>query len=336
MDAYKSIVNKFIQLVIAEGTPPPIVAHRAAVLFETMRGVKANERKAMGLAVLAKLYPKYKLLVAAVSGSDVVIAQHPEPQQDPYIIDTPNDWKPTKPLYQGAALPSWGNTKTFVTDLSITKHFIGSSIGQPTHDAIQNVYNVGRARQIDGDDETMLIATFWAANGATCTPPGQFLEIATKLAEDAELDDETVALFFHRIGVALADAGIAAWKVKYAQKVRRPVDIINSTIDKTWKPFMATPNHPTFPSGHSTFSSAAAEIIKHMIGNIPFSYTASIVMPGLPMKAMEMTRSFENLDEAAKEAGMSRIYGGIHFTEDDVRGRELGQLVAKEVLAKVK
>ena len=338
MDAYKSVINKFIQLVIAEGTPPPIVAHRAAVLFETMRYTTVLERKGMGMAVLSKLFPKFKFPVELVSGAEVVIAQHPEPQQEPYIINTSTDWAPTLPLYQGAALPSWGNTKPFAIDLAIAKKFIGSGIGEPTVGSIGTVYELGRA--VDNPTEEQAknieIATFWAGNGGTCTPPGQFIEIALQLAEAANLSDEQVALFFHRLGVAIADAGIAAWKIKYAQKIRRPIDIINSTIDKTWKPFIATPNHPTFPSGHSTFSSAAGEIIKHMIGNVPFSYTSVIHVNGLPFDSVKITRSFENIDQAIIEAGYSRILGGIHFTADDVNGRELGKLVAKEVTAKIK
>jgi membrane-associated phospholipid phosphatase len=136
------------------------------------------------------------------------------------------------------------------------------------------------------------------------------------------------------LSIALADAAIACWDAKYTFDTWRPVTAIRqaaldgndaTTADTTWQPLIATPPFPEYTSGHSTFSAAAATVLTELMGdNVSFT-TSSIGLPGI-------TRSFTNFQQAAQEAGMSRIYGGIHFMAANTNALESGELVGNYVI----
>ena len=112
----------------------------------------------------------------------------------------------------------------------------------------------------------------------------------------------------------MADAGIATWNTKYLYDTWRPITVIQSggdgvnsavTADPTWTPFLTTPNFPEYVSGHSTFSMAAATVLDSFFGNnVTFTTTE-------PTTTLSLT--YTSFQQAAQEAGMSRVYGGIHF-----------------------
>ena len=94
--------------------------------------------------------------------------------------------------------------------------------------------------------------------------------------------------------------------------------------DPDWLPLLVTPNHPEYVSAHSAISAAAAEVLTEFFGkHYEFSFTA----PPTPA-----TREFDSFWDAANEAGMSRIYGGIHFSFSNQDGKALGEDVAEWVL----
>ncbi|WP_044172109.1 vanadium-dependent haloperoxidase, partial [Kamptonema formosum] len=146
------------------------------------------------------------------------------------------------------------------------------------------------------------------------------------------------ARMFALLNIALADAGIVAWDAKYAYDFWRPVTAIHqadtdgnpqTAADITWDPLIGTPPFPEYVSGHSTFSGAADAVLTELFGdNFNFT-TTSIGLPGVE-------RQFDSFSDAASEAGMSRIYGGIHFlsaNEDGLAaGRSLGHYVVENFL----
>jgi len=77
--------------------------------------------------------------------------------------------------------------------------------------------------------------------------------------------------------------------------------------DPTWTPLLTTPNFPEYTSGHSTFSGAAAGVLAAFYGTDDIVFTTT--SDGLP----GVERTYTSFSQAAEEAGMSRIYGGIHF-----------------------
>ena len=101
------------------------------------------------------------------------------------------------------------------------------------------------------------------------------------------------------LNMALMDASIACWDTKFLYFNPRP-----SQVDSRIKTVTGLPNFPSYTSGHSTFSGAAATVLGHLI----------------PGKAAEFTAM-------AKEASLSRLYGGIHYRSDCEQGLICGQRV---------
>jgi hypothetical protein len=192
----------------------------------------------------------------------------------------------------------------------------------------------GAASAVRTPDETAS-ARFWSDLPSTFDPPGHWNQITEIAALTAGSDLEQSARAFALVDIALADAGIEAWSVKYTYNTVRPVTVIRDgadgvnpliTADPTWTPLWNTPAFPSYISGHSTFSSAAATALDSIFGS-DFSFTDS----GDPTEDL-VPRHFTSFDQAAQEAGMSRIYGGIHFLSDNVFGLQVGAEIGKYVV----
>jgi membrane-associated phospholipid phosphatase len=247
----------------------------------------------------------------------------------------PGEWQPTPPGFAPALLPQWPN----VTPFAMTNGEQFRPAGPPALDSeeysteLNLVKQLGSSNSTERTAEQTEIAQFWADGGGTYTPPGHWNEIAqdvslqqgSTLAENARL--------FALLNIAMADAGIIAWDAKYTYNFWRPITAIQqadsdgnpqTASDPNWTPLLTTPPFPEYISGHSTFSGAADAILTSFFGeNINFT-TESAGLPGV-------RRSFESFTQAASEAGISRIYGGIHFAsanEDGLAaGRALGEYV---------
>jgi membrane-associated phospholipid phosphatase len=136
----------------------------------------------------------------------------------------------------------------------------------------------------------------------------------------------------------MADAAMVSWKAKYEYNYWRPVTAIReadtdgnpSTVaDPTWTPLLVTPPFPEYTSGHSTFSGAAAAVLKGFFGTDDIAFTAeSDDAPGI-------LRSYPSFSAAAAESGMSRIYGGIHFMSGNLFGLSSGNRVGNSVVKRL-
>ncbi|MBV5344317.1 MAG: phosphatase PAP2 family protein, partial [Rhodoferax sp.] len=179
-------------------------------------------------------------------------------------------------------------------------------------------------------------ALFWADGGGSYTPPGHWTQIAAQVAAEKGNSLSANARLMAQLNIALADAAIACWDTKYHYTLWRPVTAIqNADVDGNaataqesgWTPLLITPPHPSFVSGHSTFSAAATGILAATFGDNTSFSTTSATLPGV-------TRSFTSFSQAANEAGISRIYGGIHFEFDNQAGKVIGEQVAAAVLSR--
>ncbi|MCE9567781.1 MAG: vanadium-dependent haloperoxidase [Planctomycetes bacterium] len=246
-------------------------------------------------------------------------------------------WQPTLPAYAAAVLPQWGGVTPFALDNAA--QFMPS--GPPTLDsaAFASAYNevktLGSVNSTSRTADQTQIAKFWADNGGTATPPGHWNEIATQVARSEHLPTEKTARLFAELNVAEADAGIACWSSKYTYSFWRPVtairegDMLGSpsiTSQADWSPLLGTPAFPSYVSGHSTFSAAAATVLSSYFGN---QYHFTTTSDALPV----VTRSFSSFTQAAEEAGQSRIYGGIHYQFDNQDGLKVGRQIGQLVLA---
>jgi hypothetical protein len=174
--------------------------------------------------------------------------------------------------------------------------------------------------------EQQAIALYWADNpGESATPAGHWTAIANQLVSQRGLSAEEAARLMVITAVAQADAFIATWGFKYHYGVLRPRTYIRRVIDPTWEPLVPTPPFPEYPSGHSTQSAAAAAVIAATIADGPFDDSTSVAL-GHPV------RRFESFAAAAEEAGMSRLYGGIHYHFGKAGGKAMGECIGAKTI----
>lgn len=145
------------------------------------------------------------------------------------------------------------------------------------------------------------IANFWSDGLGTYTPPGHWNRLAKEFIIEAQMNPLRTARTFAYLNMALMDAGIACWDAKYYYHYPRPIQNIPN-----FSTILGTPNFPSYPSGHSTFSAAAAEVLAYI-----FSPKADLV------------RNW------AAEAAESRIYAGIHWRFDASAGADQGKQVGQ-------
>jgi hypothetical protein len=213
------------------------------------------------------------------------------------------------------------------------------------------------------DDRSKSIAAYWWDGPSTELPPGHWCLLARYVSRrDRHSVDQDAKMFFALTG-ALLDASIAAWDAKRAYDSVRPITAIRELYrDRTvlawggpgrgtrsirggdWLPYqppaVVTPPFAEYVSGHSTFSAAAAEVLASFTGGQRFGFSvtipagSSMIEPDVP--ARPVTLSFRTFADAADQAGRSRRYGGIHFRDGDLDGRELGRRVGATAWAKAR
>ena len=212
--------------------------------------------------------------------------------------------------------------------------FVGS---QTYTDGFNEVKNLGASTGSTRTTDQTNIAYFWVDGPGTASPPGHWNRIAQTVSASMNLSVEDNARLFALLNLAEADTGIATWDAKRAYDLWRPMHAINTastdgnadTLENaTWAPLIPTPSFPAYTSGHSAFSMAAATILAEFFGTDDIAFTTDSESPFLPLG---YTRDYSSFSEAAEEAGMSRIYGGIHYSWDNTDGAILGANVADNV-----
>ncbi|HMO64607.1 MAG TPA: vanadium-dependent haloperoxidase, partial [Verrucomicrobiota bacterium] len=250
----------------------------------------------------------------------------------------PGRWQPTPALFASPLLPQWAAVKPFA--LARADQFRPPP--PPALTSAEWAQQCNEVKALGGTNsaartpEQARIAWFWADGQGTPTPPGRWNSVAAQLAEARALPLVETARLFALVNLALADAGIACWDAKYAYDWWRPVTAIRAADtdgnpatepDPAWTPLVSTPPFPEHVSGHSTFSAAAAAVLAAFLGGDEFAFT--LRSDGLFGEA----RSYGRFSEAAAEAGISRIYGGIHFSSANVDGQALGRAIGQHVAA---
>lgn len=237
----------------------------------------------------------------------------------------PGHWVPTSTIAQQQAplLPAWGENRTFATPDGATCPLpppmeYSEEKGSAFFKQAAEVYET--VNSLTPDQRT--IARFWSDDPMLSpTPPGHWLSIALQVLDAQKADLERSVDVLARLGLVLADAFIACWNAKYIYNTIRPVTYIKHLIDPKWEALLITPPFPEYPSGHSTQSGAAAVVLAALFGE-DFSFEDHT------HEADGLTpRRYRNFWAAAEEAGISRLYGGIHFREAIDRGLEQGRCV---------
>lgn len=150
------------------------------------------------------------------------------------------------------------------------------------------------------------IASYWSDGAGSYTPPGHWHREGANLCFENKLSEVAIARVMALLGTALMDAGIACWETKYYYYTPRPQQFGLKTS-------IGLPNFPSYTSGHSTFSAAAATVLGYIF----------------PSNESDLTAK-------AKEASESRIFGLIHFREDCEMGLVHGKKIGEFAIARAK
>ncbi len=259
-------------------------------------------------------------------------------------VNKDGHWYPTPPAYMAAVEPYFTTVRSFTLDsCSQFKPIPPVAFSIEKNSPFQKLVlqNYEAANKLS--DEQRVISAFWDCNpfalqddghlmvGLKKISPGaHWLGITGIACEQAKKSFEESMLINTMVAIGLMDSFICCWDEKYRSNRIRPETAIRKYIDPSWKPLLQTPPFPEYLSGHSTISATSEIILTHYFGEI-FQYTDDVeVTYGLP------ARSFESFEQAAKEAGISRFYGGIHFMDAIDHGRDQGLKVGEWVINKMK
>ena len=254
----------------------------------------------------------------------------------PYVPrPVPGAWEPTPPAFNPNPLePCWGQLRPMVLGsgadcLPEGPPAFSTNPGSAFYAAALEVRDVG----VTLTEDQKTIAAYWADGaGATGTPAGHWIAIVGQIARNDGLLLAAAAEAYARVGIAVTDAFIGCWRAKYLYNLQRPVTYIQEHIDASWLPFITTPSFPSYTSGHSTQSQAAAAVLTHMFGKKAFTDTTHSDHDLEPALA---PRSFASFEEAAAEAAASRLYGGIHFSFDNDDGLASGACIGQTINERV-
>lgn len=237
-------------------------------------------------------------------------------------------WVKTKPMLKMVE-PYWGELRRFVLnseDECCVKFEIALD-SSPDSDfdlMAKEVYDKSKSLT----EEEKQIAIYWDDMPALGTPVGHWISIASEMIKTNKLSLEEAADVYLALGIAQGDAVQSCWYNKFKTNLVRPQTYIQSHYDNNWYSFIVTPQFPEYPSGHSVISSASAKILKHFFGNASFTDVHHVWYNG-------PTKEFSSFEQAAREAAISRLLGGIHFMPAITNGLKQGEMVGECVLKKL-
>jgi PAP2 superfamily len=329
-----------LHLKVRHGASPVAAAAKAAhdvliAMFPTFKGtldqqlagdfaaIPPNRARTVGAQVGARAAADL-LQIRATDGS----ASPPPPYQS---TGATGDFRPTPPGFAAPVFTHWGVVRPFV--LRRPNQFrpppppAVSSRACAT--SVNEVKSLGQEPSTSRTAEQTAIGKFWSA------PVQNYWNAVAGDVSVARRDDiDTSARTFALLDLGLADATVAMYDAKYTYRLWRPITAVRladtdgnplTTADPTWTPLATTPADPSYPGAHSTLSAAAATILTSLYGDdVPFTVSSPT--------GSGVTRYFDSFHAAATEAGLSRIYAGVHTRLDHESGLILGDQVGRYTL----
>lgn len=333
-------------------------------LTETLARVPNGIRETRGITLGA--FVASQILAARTNdGSEIPGEYIPDGQPGHHDVDPLNPG-------QGFLTPAWGDVQTFVLP-SVESV---PTTAPPALDSVEYAMAYAQAKELGEEtsaerttDQTE-IGIYWGYDVARGLgdPPRLYNQIARVIAEQEHNSVAENARMFALINLAMADAGIQAWDVKYSNAFWRPISAIrsgdldgngNTVGNPTWSPLGAprtnpaegedvnfTPPFPAYTSGHATFGGAAFKSMTNFFQtdeirfNIPFDFISDEfdgvsrdihdMIPELVLDHVRKIRPrhFDSFSQAAAENAASRIFLGIHWRFDAIAGVSAGNRIA--------
>ncbi len=263
--------------------------------------------------------------------------------------EDPSRWQPTPPDYMDGIEPHWKEIRPSIIDSSSQfkpARYPDFSLEKdtPFYKELMETYEVGNTIKEEGEkSEKLEIAQFWDCNPYVSTHKGHLMFATKKITPGAHwigickiackktnADFAKTVFAYTKTSIAIADAFISCWDEKYRSNLIRPETLINQHIDENWTPVLQTPPFPEYTSGHSVVSGAASTVLTDIFGD-NFSFDDDTELQyGLPV------RSFISFNQAADEAAVSRLYGGIHYRAAIDLGLDQGRALGSFVVRKLK
>jgi hypothetical protein len=258
--------------------------------------------------------------------------------------ETPAKWRPTPPDYLDGIEFCWGTMKQLLVDSS----GVFAPPLPPAYSEDKNSPYVKQYVEVYNKNKTLTkeeieIAKFWDDNPTNVmhnghmmfvdkkiTPGGHWMYITSIACKQTHAGAVKTAQAYALTAIALNEAFICCWQVKYKFSYIRPVTSIEEKIDHNWLPLLQTPPFPEYSAGHSTISGSVATVLTHEFGDhFAFQDTSE-------MKYIGMQRHFNSFIQASDETAMSRFYGGIHYLNSTLKGAIQGKQIGNFIWGKLK
>jgi len=255
-------------------------------------------------------------------------------------------WYPTPPSYMEAVEPNWRIIRPMMIDSC--DQFVPPALVPFSTDTASAFFRLAKEAYIVSKDTgarsvyERTIAGFWDCNPFAVTtsghmmiglkkisPGGHWMDIAGIAAGVAHLDFDHTVFLQTAVAITLMDAFISCWDEKYRSNRIRPESYINRYIDAKWQPYLQTPPFPEYTSGHSVVSTASAEVLTYLLGEMDYRDNSEELFDIQP-------RTFHSFRSAAEEAAISRLYGGIHYRDAIVNGQVQGKAIGEFVVGKLR
>lgn len=337
-------------------------AHGVMLSLFPVAATSLNSKYAARLALIPNSQAKTDGIAvgqAAAAACIALRANDGSQDVDPYTFGSnPGDYIPTPPNFSGLCNPEWKDVTPFcMSDGALFRSTgpLGYSVMSDLlesagyADQLNEVKDVGARVSASRTAEQERIAYFWANDlNGTYKPPGHLFYITQVVSADQGLTLLQNARLFALVALAMGDAGIVAWDMKYATDIDlwRPVSAIRAADtdgnpltagDPSWLPLNAfSPPFPAYVSGHATFGAAHAGVMAEFFGTDDITFTVDSEDPYYNALPVHGPRTFHKFSDAAWENALSRVYLGVHFrfdaTDGNIAGLALGHAVGQSFL----
>ena len=358
--SFQNVLNEFPTIVIADSLSKKADKNLASILMvyrcseillpsgylikkeiDSLKNIFANEGEQLIFNKTLELVNSYLNYYIPYVRKDGFTKLNNLPRYTPKKV--PGSWQPTAPAFMQALEPHWNKLRTFVIDSAqsfkvIPPALYDTSKQSSFYQQMMEVYDVVNKKNA----EQIAIASFWDCNPFIVTqighvefgtkkisPGGHWIGITGIVALQNNLSLAKTLEIHSLVGMAMADAFIACWDEKYRSQRIRPETAIQKLINPRWAPLLQTPPFPEYVSGHSVISSTAALVLTQYFGENQAFVDDTETFYGLPI------RKFQSFQQAAREASLSRLYGGIHYRDALDQGIWLGEQVGKKVITKL-
>ncbi|MEO7176981.1 MAG: vanadium-dependent haloperoxidase [Saprospiraceae bacterium] len=369
MDTYKSVAGNFPDLQLPAYDPTleyhwPTVLNNCylqavTLFFPTMPDAQkallirqANDRNVTfldeGFSLLT--FQRSKLFGEEVADAVFKFAETDAIGKEGYLKNTdpsylapvfPGSWQTTKPQFNPAILPTWGNARALVISDAdkISDEPAPYSVDTESNyfAQMQELYNMSTSLTY----EQQWMAEFWSDDilTMTFTPAARWVAVLNQQFDLTPRNLQETVYAYAMMGIALNDGGVASSNSQYKYNVERPVTYISNQFDENWKTHLnnplnglkgITPETPSYPSNHAVYASAAGEVLTDLFGtSVQFTdrcHMGRAEFIGTP-------RTFQSFQDMASEAAFSRMYEGVNTRQDCEAGIRMGTNIGQKVLA---